>query len=117
MYYVSTRGLAPQKRFTDILLGGLMEDGGLAMPVQYPKFTPLELGSMRSMDYRQLAYAVLSRFADDLPSDDLHALIDRTYRPEVYCNTVSGSDARDITPLFTLEPDLHLLELSNGPTL
>ncbi|MDP3873014.1 MAG: threonine synthase [Methyloversatilis sp.] len=117
MYYVSTRGLAPQKHFTDILLGGLMEDGGLAMPVQYPKFTPVELGSMRGMDYRQLAYAVLSRFADDLPSDDLHALIDRTYRPEVYCNTVSGSDAHDITPLYTLEPDLHLLELSNGPTL
>jgi threonine synthase len=30
---------------------------------------------------------------------------------------VSGSDANEITPLYTLESDLHLLELSNGPTL
>jgi threonine synthase len=117
MHYMSTRGLAPQKRFTDILLGGLMEDGGLAMPVHYPTFSRADLDSMRGMDYRQLAFAVLSRFADDIPADDLRALIDRTYTPEVYRNTVSGSDARDITPLYTLEPDLHLLELSNGPTL
>jgi threonine synthase len=117
MYYVSTRGLAPQKHFTDILLGGLMEDGGLAMPMHYPSFTRAELDAMRGMDYRQLAFAILSRFADDLPADDLRALIDRTYVPEVYRNTVSGSDARDITPLYTLESGLHLLELSNGPTL
>jgi threonine synthase len=117
MYYVSTRGQAPQKRFTEILLGGLMEDGGLAMPVQYPRFTATDLEAMRGMDYRQLAFAILSRFADDIPAADLKALIDRTYTPEVYRNTVSGSDARDITPLYTLEPGLHLLELSNGPTL
>jgi threonine synthase len=117
MYYVSTRGQAPQKRFTDILLGGLMEDGGLAMPVKYPTFSRAELDAMRGMDYRQLAFAVLSRFADDIPQDDLRALIDRTYRPEVYCNTVSGSDASEITPLYTLESELHVLELSNGPTL
>jgi threonine synthase len=117
MYYVSTRGQAPQKRFTDILLGGLMEDGGLAMPVKYPTFSRADLDAMRGMDYRQLAFAVLSRFADDIPPDDLRALIDRTYQPEVYCNTVSGSDANEITPLCTLESDLHLLELSNGPTL
>lgn len=117
MEYVSTRGRAPQKHFTDILLGGLMEDGGLAMPVSYPRFSRAELDAMRAMDYRQLAFAVLSRFADDIPAEDLRALIDRTYTPEVYCNTVSGSDARDITPLHALESGLYLLELSNGPTL
>ncbi len=117
MYYISTRGQSPQKRFTDILLGGLMEDGGLAMPLAYPTFSRAELDAMRGMDYRQLAFAVLSRFADDIPADDLRGLIDRTYTPEVYRNTVSGSDARDITPLYTLESGLHLLELSNGPTL
>ena len=117
MYYISTRGQSPQKRFTDILLGGLMEDGGLAMPLAYPTFSRAELDAMRGMDYRQLAFAVLSRFADDIPADELRGLIDRTYTPEVYRNTVSGSDARDITPLYTLESGLHLLELSNGPTL
>jgi len=35
----------------------------------------------------------------------------------VYCNGRPGSDATEIAPLRTLEPGLHLLELSNGPTL
>ncbi|OYY78068.1 MAG: hypothetical protein B7Y33_05370, partial [Hydrogenophilales bacterium 16-62-9] len=29
MNYLSTRGLAPQLRFSEILLGGLASDGGL----------------------------------------------------------------------------------------
>lgn len=100
-----------------ILLGGLMEDGGLAMPLSYPQFSADELSAMRGMNYRELAFAVLSKFADDIPADDLRSIINRTYTPEVYCNVRPGSNAQDITPLTTLEPGLHLLELSNGPTL
>lgn len=117
MQYLSTRGSAPQKTFLQILLGGLMEDGGLALPTEYPKISDAELTAMRAMNYRELAFAVLSKFADDIPADDLKALIDRTYTSEVYCNGRPDSNAQDITPLRTLEPGLHLLELSNGPTL
>ena len=53
---------------------------------------------------------MLSRFADDIPHDDLRRVIDKTYTRATF-----GSDA--ITPLSTLEPGLHLLHLSNGPTL
>jgi threonine synthase len=69
------------------------------------------------MSYAELAFAILSRFADDIPAADLEALVARTYTPEIYGNVRPGSDAREITPLTTLEPGLHLLELSNGPTL
>jgi threonine synthase len=69
------------------------------------------------MNYRELAYAVLSRFIDDIPAADLRAIIDKTYTAEVYCNARSDEQAADITPLHTLEPGLHLLCLSNGPTL
>ncbi|MCX9157203.1 threonine synthase [Niveibacterium sp. 24ML] len=117
MNYVSTRGQSAPKQFLDILLGGLMEDGGLAMPERYPSFTPQELEALRGKSYPDLAFAVLSRFADDIPAADLKLLIDRTYRAEVYCNARDKARAVDITPLTTLEPDLHLLELSNGPTL
>ncbi len=117
MRYVSTRGAAPAKTFLQILLGGLMEDGGLAMPEAYPRVTADELQAMRAMDYRELAFAVLSKFADDIPAADLRGLIDRTYTAGVYRNARPGSDARHITPLKTLEPGLYLLELSNGPTL
>jgi len=35
--YVSTRGNAPPRRFTDILLEGLAPDGGLYVPQNYPR--------------------------------------------------------------------------------
>jgi threonine synthase len=111
MKYVSTRGGMAPARFTEILLEGLAPDGGLTVPeAGYPKLTSADLTAMRGMKYADLAYAILSRFIDDIPAADLKALIDKTYTRAVY-----GSD--DITPLKTLEPGLYLLGLSNGPTL
>jgi len=94
-----------------------MTDGGLSMPAKYPRFSAAELTSMRGMGYADLAFAILSRLATDIPPADLRGLIDRTYTAEIYCNAAPGTSARDITPLRTLEPGLHLLALSNGPTL
>jgi threonine synthase len=51
---------------------------------------------------------VLSRFIDDIP--ELEALVRRAYSPRRF-------GGEDVTPLKTLEPGLHLLALSNGPTL
>ena len=110
MNYISTRGGATPQRFTDILLEGLAPDGGLFLPESYPRFTAAELASLRPMGYRDLAYAVLSRYMDDIPATDLRRLIDRAYSKETF-------RTEDIAPVKTLEPGLHLLALSNGPTL
>ncbi|MBT9539921.1 threonine synthase [Thiobacillus sp.] len=117
MNYLSTRGLAPQLRFSEILLGGLASDGGLYVPEAYPHFSTDELAAMRGMSYADLAFAVLSRLIDDIPHDDLRVLINKTYTADVYRYTTNGENAADITPLKTLEPGLHVLALSNGPTL
>jgi len=109
MRYVSTRGGMSAQSFTDVLLGGLAPDGGLAIPEAYPRLSTAELARLRPLGYRDLAAAILARFADDLPAADLRGLVDRAYTPGNF-----GSEA--ITPLATLEPGLHLLELSNGPT-
>ena len=69
------------------------------------------------MNYRELAYAILSHFITDIPPVDLKALVDKTYRAEVYCHARPGQNAEDITPVLTLERGLHILSLSNGPTL
>jgi threonine synthase len=103
--YVSTRGEAPARRFSEILLEGLAPDGGLYVPAKLP---PVKLEELRSKSYPDLAFAILSRFMDDVPG--LEALVRATYTAKVF-----GS--ADITPLRTLEPGLHLLGLSNGPTL
>ena len=117
MKYISTRGQSPAQGFTDILLGGLAPDGGLYMPETYPHFGEADLAAMRGMNYRELAYAIISRFVDDIPAADLKALIDKTYTAQTYHYVREGQNAEDITPLLTLEPGLHLLSLSNGPTL
>ena len=120
MRYLSTRGDAsqsPQKTFTEILLGGLAPDGGLYLPETYPQVTRAELDLWRGFSYAELAFAVLSKFVDDIPPDDLKALVDKTYTAEVYCNGRDAKTASEITPVRWLEPGLGLLELSNGPTL
>jgi threonine synthase len=103
--YVSTRGGAAPQRFSDILLEGLAPDGGLYVPESWPR---ADLAAWRGLGYADLARAALRPFMDDVPA--LDALVRATYTREAF-----GSD--DIAPLKTLEPGLHLLGLSNGPTL
>ena len=117
MKYISTRGQSPAQSFSEILLGGLAPDGGLYLPESYPQLSDADLTAMRGMNYRELAFAVLSQFVTDIPAADLQTIIDKTYTAEVYCNVRDGENAEDITPLHTLEPNLHLLCLSNGPTI
>ena len=110
MRYVSTRGgMAPQT-FTQILLGGLCPDGGLAVCESYPRVGAAELAAWRELSYAELAYEILHKFCDDIPAADLKALCAQTYTKAIF-----PTDA--ITPVKTLEPGLHILELSNGPTL
>ncbi|MDO8413534.1 MAG: threonine synthase [Gallionellaceae bacterium] len=117
MKYISTRGNAPAKSFTEILLGGLAPDGGLYLPEKYPLITRAELDVWRTLSYADLAFAVLSKFATDIPAADLKAIVNKTYTAKVYCNGRADSETTQITPLHTLEPGVHILELSNGPTL
>ena len=117
MKYISTRGQSPALSFSEILLGGLAPDGGLYLPESYPQFYDADLTSMRSMNYRDLAFTILSRLIDDIPAADLKAIIDKTYTAKVYSFTRAGQNADDIAPTLKLEDNLYLLSLSNGPTL
>ncbi len=110
MKYLSTRGGMEPARFTEILLGGLAPDGGLVVPDHYPRVDEATLARWRTLPYAELAFEILRLYVDDLPPAQLHALCQGTYTAEVF-----GS--QEITPLATLEPGLHLLRLSNGPTL
>src|SRR5712671_1539083 len=110
MRYVSTRGGAKPQPFTEILLEGLAPDGGLYLHEEFPEFGPADLSAMRGMSYAELAFAILSRFADDIPPGDLKRLVDKTYTREIF-----GSD--EITPMKRLEQGLYLLGLANGPSL
>ena len=53
MRYVSTRGAAAPKRFTEILLEGLAPDGGLYVPESFPS---ADLAAWRKLSYPALAH-------------------------------------------------------------
>src|SRR4051812_45056114 len=99
MRYVSTRGQSPARRFSEILLEGLAPDGGLYVPESYPQ---VDLAALRALSYPDLAFALVSRFVDDMP--DLRAIVDKSYTAKIFGNA-------DITPLKTLEPGLYVLGL------
>jgi threonine synthase len=103
--YVSTRGDAPARSFSDILLEGLAPDGGLYLPEEFPR---IDLKALRGRPYVDLAAGILSRYMDDVP--ELGRIVRATYTARVF-----GAD--EITPLRKLERGLYLLGLSNGPTL
>lgn len=110
MRYLSTRGGLAPAAFSDILLGGLAPDGGLVVPESYPRVDLAQLESWRALPYPALAFEILSRYATDIAPGDLRALVDATYTEAVF-----GSP--EITPVLRLADGLHLLRLSNGPTL
>ncbi|MBK6863614.1 MAG: threonine synthase [Ideonella sp.] len=110
MKYVSTRGDATPRAFSDILLEGLAPDGGLYLPERYPHIDAATLARWRSLSYPDLAFEILSLYIDDIPAADLRGLIDKTYTAAIF-------GTPEITPLKAIGDGLWLQALSNGPTL
>ena len=110
MNYISTRGDATPRGFSEILLEGLAPDGGLYLPIEYPKVNAATLSHWRTLSYPELAFEVLSLYVDDVPSQDLQALVHRTYTEQLF-------GTPEIAPLKPLGPGIWLEGLSNGPTL
>jgi len=108
--YISTRGDATPRGFSDILLEGLAPDGGLYLPTHYPQVDAATLARWRELPYHELAFEILSLYIDDIPAADLRRLTARTYTRAVFNST-------EIAPITALRPGLYLQGLSNGPTL
>jgi threonine synthase len=106
MKYRSTRGLAPAKTFSEAVLEGLAEDGGLLVPDSLPDFER-QLSGWIGLDYAQLATQILAPLAADLPAETVAACCQKAYGPRY-----GGA----VAPLVKWG-DRHLLELIHGPTL
>ena len=93
-------------------MAGQAADGGLLMPERLPDVSG-ELESWRGLGYPALAFEILRRFADDVPEEDLRALVERSYSSA--CGG-AGFDDPEVAPLAPMG-ELFLLELFHGPTL
>jgi threonine synthase len=107
MKYFSTRGKVHGLSFKDAVMMGLADDGGLLLPQSIPALTPGDIEVLGHLDYPELAFQILSLFAEDIPSIDLKELVDRSYR------TFSHPE---VTPLVHRD-GVYILELFHGPTL
>ena len=107
MQYLSTRGNSAARSFTEAVLTGLAEDGGLLLPRAIPRIDRTTFETWQPLSYSEVAFEVMSRFVDDIPTTDLKVLINKSY--------ASFADAQ-VVPHVHLD-DLHILELFHGPTL
>jgi threonine synthase len=107
MQYLSTRGGVPPLSFTQAVMMGLAEDGGLLLPRTIPRIGCETLTSWQNLSYPELTFEIMSRFIDDIPSSNLKDIINRSY---------ATFDSKEITPLVH-HGEFHILELFHGPTL
>ncbi len=106
MIYRSTRGHASAKSFSQAVLEGLAEDGGLLVPDRIPDFTA-HYRNWIGLDYAQLAVEVLSPLVDDISISELAACCQKAY---------GSRYGGPVAPLVNWG-DRYLLELFHGPTL
>ena len=109
MEYISTRGEAPVLNFEEVMLAGLADDGGLYVPLEWPKFSTDEILSLRGLSYSEIAEYVISPFVDNA----IDVSIQRKLIKLAYQNFEHSS----VAPLRRLDKNLSILELFHGPTL
>jgi threonine synthase len=107
MQYRSTRGQVKGIPFSEAVMMGLADDGGLLLPELIPQLTATELKHLADLPYPQLALKILERYIDDIPGSDLQELIDRSYAAFLH---------PEVTPVVPKD-DVFILELFHGPTL
>lgn len=109
MRYISTRGSAPELDFEAATLTGLASDGGLYVPVAWPKLSVDEFRALKTASYVDTAVAVMRPFvAGSLSDEELRDL----------CAAAYGNFSHAaVTPLVQLDHRHWMLELFHGPTL
>eukprot|EP00922_Rhytidocystis_sp_ex-Travisia-forbesii_P072428 GHVS01107975.1.p1 GENE.GHVS01107975.1~~GHVS01107975.1.p1 ORF type:complete len:530 (+),score=69.36 GHVS01107975.1:195-1784(+) len=114
MKYRSTRAVYGERGgssvlgFSNAVLTGLADDGGLLVPVAIPRVAESEVDRWRTMSYRDLCFEIMRLYidADEIPSEDLRSIIREAY--------VSFRH-EEIAPVRSVG-DLYFLELFHGPT-
>ncbi|MEA4972969.1 MAG: threonine synthase [Candidatus Metalachnospira sp.] len=105
--YIGTRDKNIKLTASEAILKGICPDGGLFIPDEMPKMEK-SLDELAKMDYRDLAYEVMSLFFTDFTEDELRYCINSAYDDKF--------DTKEIAPV--VEKDgLYFLELFHGKTI
>ncbi|NMB27043.1 MAG: threonine synthase [Tissierellia bacterium] len=105
MKYISTRNKTVSISPSEAIIQGISKDGGLFVPSILPKVDDLD--TCMNMNYKELAYMIMSKFFTDFESKELEDCIDKAYDNKFSTNK--------IVPIVKVE-DVFFLELFHGPT-
>ena len=107
--YIDTRGNCEKPvAFTEAVINGLAQGGGLYVPQEVPSMSVEEIVALAKLPYAQRAAAVYKAFNIDLADEKIDELMARSYG--------SNFDNAAICPITTLADGTHVLELWHGPT-
>ncbi|MFC1628123.1 threonine synthase [Gemmatimonadota bacterium] len=107
--YRDTRGLDHTRpAFTDVILTGIAEGGGLFVPETLPSLPLEDILSFSALPYPARAARVLTLFQPDIPPLSIDELSLSAYADQF--------DDPGVAPLREAQPGLFLLELWHGPT-
>jgi len=105
--YISTRGQIAPVTFSEAVMMGLADDGGLLVPSQIPDVSS-QLPQWSKLHYPELAFEVMKPFVgDSIPAEDLRELIRKSY---------ATFDTAQVVPIVQAGP-VFIAELFHGPTL
>lgn len=105
-HYKSTRGSVESKTAAQAIIKGIAEDKGLFVPEGFPLLAE-KPEDLVSLDYKEVAYRVLSKFLDDYTEEELRQCINCAYD--------SKFEAEDVVPLKK-GGDAYFIELYHGKT-
>jgi threonine synthase len=107
--YTDTRGLSPRLlTFTQAIVKGIAEGGGLFVPLVMPRLALDEIVAFGALPYAEQAAALYKRFGVDLPAETIDALMATAYG--------DNFDTPEVAPIAEVAPGTFVLELWHGPT-
>lgn len=106
--YKSTRGSKELYTFSEVILKGISEDGGLFVPEQIPQITLKNLQSLVTSSYQEKATFIINLFQPDFPESIVKNIVNKAYS--------SNFDNKEIVPIIKLKGTQYIMELWHGPT-
>jgi len=107
--YLDTRGYSDRNlSFSEAIVQGLADGGGLLVPESIPRLGLEEILSLSELTYPEQAAHVFRAFGVDFSDEQILALLQDAYG--------DNFDAPDIAPVVEVAPNTFVLELWHGPT-
>lgn len=107
--FIDTRGLdSSRPTFSEVLLRGIADGGGLYLPENLPSFSLEQIDSLHGLNYAQRGAFIYNAFGIDIEEKDTLRIMQKAYGNQF--------DDHRIAPVVSLDEDTHMLELWHGPT-